>query len=289
MSRIRVLQPSDVPQGLALSKAVGWSQTPADWSLVIEMNPAGCFAMEVDGMVVATTTTIRYGADLAWIGMVLTHPEYRGRGYARALMQQAIDHLSDVQTIKLDATEMGAPLYEKLGFVDECAIERWIRPPLPSAPADAIGFIPQFALDKQAFGADRSKLLMRLAKFEAAVVQVDNLRWVGNPPVSAQTEKRRLPTGAQAASLHHTTAFAMGRGNRFGPCISPSKEAAEELARWFLTRHPNEEILWDLFPENNLAQSLGFTLTRRLTRMTRGRNLKDDHSLIYAGAGFEFG
>jgi GNAT superfamily N-acetyltransferase len=255
-SRIRVLEPSDVPQALSLSQAVGWNQTPEDWTLAIEMNPAGCFAMDCDGTVVATTTTIRYGGDLAWIGMVLTHPEFRGRGYARALMQRALDRLNDVQTVKLDATEMGRPLYKQLGFVDECAIERWIRPPLPTPPSNADVFTPQPELDKIAFGADRSTLLHRLAQFEAASVK---------------------------------NAFAMGRANRFGPCVSRSKEAAEKLAQWFLMRHSNEELLWDLFPENNLAQSLGFELSRRLTRMTRGRNLKADNSLIYAGAGFEFG
>jgi GNAT superfamily N-acetyltransferase len=255
-SRIRVLEPSDVPQALALSKAVGWNQTPADWSLVIEMNPAGCFAMEIDGAVVATTSTIRYGTELAWIGMVLTHPEFRGRGYARALMRQALDHLGDVETVKLDATEMGRPLYLQLGFLDECAIERWIRPAAPAEPATGGDYVPQPGLDRQAFGADRSALLHRLSQFEAA----------------------SLPEG-----------FAMGRGNRFGPCVSDSPEAAEHLARWYLARHADEELLWDLFPENNLAQSMGFSLSRRLTRMTRGRTLKDDPSLIYAGAGFEFG
>ena len=286
------MQPSDGPQALALSQAVGWNQTPADWSLVIEMNPEGCFAVECDGSVVATTSTIRYGTGLAWIGMVLTHPEFRGRGYARALMGRALDHLKDVQTVKLDATEMGAPLYRKLGFVDECAIERWIRPPQPSAPADADGFIPQLEVDQQAFGADRSALLHRLAEFEAAsistVVQAGSLRAVWQTALSCLHAPGRVTNPPQAASLHHT-AFAMGRGNRFGPCVSRSKEAAEKLAQWFLGRHPNEEVLWDLFPENNLAQSFGFELSRRLTRMTRGRNLRDDHSLIYAGAGFEFG
>jgi GNAT superfamily N-acetyltransferase len=283
-SRIRILEPSDVPQALALSQAVGWNQTPADWSLVIEMNPAGCFAMEVDATVVATTTTIRYGTDLAWIGMVLTHPEFRGRGYARALMERALGHLNDVQTIKLDATEMGRPLYKQLGFVEECAIERWIRPPLPSSPGDADGFIPQSELDKQAFGADRTALLHRLA----VVGQAGNLRRVGNPLGRVQTEAWPITNRPQDAILPHN-AFAMGRGSRFGPCVSRSKEAAEKLAQWFLGCHTNEELLWDLFPENNLAQSFGFELSRRLTRMSRGRILPDDHSLIYAGAGFEFG
>jgi GNAT superfamily N-acetyltransferase len=253
-NRIRILEPSDVPQALSLSQAVGWNQTAADWSLVIEMNPAGCFAMDVEGSVVATTTSIRYGTTLAWIGMVLTHPEFRGRGYARALMQCTLDHLSDVATIKLDATEFGAPLYRKLGFEDECPIERWIGQSQPH-PVEVKSFTYP-AFDKEAFGADRSVLLERLARIESASLK---------------------------------DAFAMGRGNRFGPCVSRSKDSAQLLAQWFLARHPNKEIVWDVFPENNQAQSQGFHLSRRLTRMTRGRRLESNNSLIYAGAGFEFG
>jgi GNAT superfamily N-acetyltransferase len=254
--RIRTLQPSDVPQAFALSQAAGWNQTPADWRLAIEMNPAGCFAIDMEGAIVATTTTIRYGTDLAWIGMVLTHPEFRGQGFARALLRHALEHLADVQTVKLDATEMGKPLYTQLGFVDECTIERWLSPPqlLPCSAVNA--YNPQPALDKRAFGADRHALLGRLAQIEAAST---------------------------------ADAFAMGRGSRFGPCVSRSKEGALALAKWFLARHVDQHIIWDLFPENNLAQGLGFEKSRRLTRMVRGRELKSQHDLIYACAGFEFG
>jgi GNAT superfamily N-acetyltransferase len=253
-NRIRMLEASDVPQALALSRAVGWDQTAADWRLAMEMNPNGCFAMEVEGAVTATTTSIRYGTDLAWIGMVITHPEFRGRGFARALITEVLEHLSGVATVKLDATEMGAPLYRQFGFVDECAIERW-RGQAQVAPVGAQCFrYPAF--DKEAFGVDRGELLGRLAKIEAASVE---------------------------------DAFAMGRGNRFGPCAGRSSDAALTLAKWYLARHSNESTVWDLFPENNLAESLDFELSRSLTRMTRGRALKADRSLIYAGAGFEFG
>lgn len=253
-NRLRTLAHADVPHALALSTAVGWNQTTADWQLAIKMNPDGCFAMECDGIVVATTTTVRYGLELAWVGMVLTHPEYRGRGFARALMRHALDHLADVATIKLDATEMGAPLYRELGFVDECAIERWIRQAQVTAPVAVDVYAPKLALDRQAFGADRGALLTELAKIEAA-------------------------------SLGES--FAMGRGNRFGPCVARSKEDAEALARWFLSRHPNEAIIWDLF-DAELAQPLGFERYRTLTRMTKG-TLRGENALVYAGAGFEFG
>jgi GNAT superfamily N-acetyltransferase len=262
---IRALAQSDVTQAFGLSQAAGWDQTTEDWSLAIEMNPDGCFAMEVDGALVATTTTIRYRTDLAWIGMVLTHPEYRGRGFARALMECALDVLAGVETVKLDATEMGEPLYRQLGFVDDGAIERWVRPVLPGATCAAKEFVANPQLDREAFGADRGALLERLAKIEAVSFGGD--------------------------------AFAMGRPSkgiqRFGPCASRSAEGARALLEWFVARHANEPILWDLLPDNRaaseLAQSMGFERSRRLTRMSRGGKLRSDNSLVYAGAGFEFG
>jgi GNAT superfamily N-acetyltransferase len=254
-NRIRLLTASDVPQAYALSRAVSWNQTEADWQLALEMNPEGCFAVEVEGRVVATTTTIRYGTKLAWIGMVLTHPEFRRQGLAAALMDRALDHLGDVETVKLDATDMGAPVYRRLGFVDDCVIERWIRPPGAMAASQVNKYFTNPSLDLEAFGADRSALLRRLANIEAA------------------------STG---------DAFAMGRGTRFGSCVSRSEESAVALLHWFLARHDGEQVLWDTFP-SELPRRHGFELSRRLMRMIRGPALPANDSLIYAGAGFEFG
>ena len=254
-NRIRLLTASDLPQACALSRAVNWNQTEADWRLAIEMNPQGCFVMEAEGVVVATTTTIRYGTKLAWVGMVLTHPDFRRQGLASALMERALDRLSDVETVKLDATEMGAPVYRRLGFVDDREIERWIRPPGAVLASRIDGYFANPSLDLEAFGADRSALLRPLAGIESA----------------------STPDG-----------FAMGRGVRFGPCVSRSEESAVALLHWYLSRHAGEQVLWDTFP-SDLPRSHGFELSRRLLRMVRGPALAADDSLVYAGAGFEFG
>src|SRR5580658_4259086 len=206
-NRIRLLTSFDAPRALALSQAAGWDQTEDDWRLAIRMNPDGCFAVEQEGSIIATTTSIRYGTRLAWIGMVLTHPEFRGRGYATALLQQILDHLRGTETVKLDATAMGEPLYRKFGFVPECPVERWIRSASPTA-VTIDGFTPMPSLDLEAFGADRSGLLERLAQIE-----------------SASTDD----------------AFAMWRGARFGPAVSRSKESALLLAQSHASK------LWDLF------------------------------------------
>lgn len=112
---------------MELSTAAGWNQTPADWAALMVDSPDGCLAIECDGRIVATTTIVSYEKRLAWIGMVLTHADYRRRGFARTLVSRAIEiaRERDVQTIKLDATDQGRVLYQALGFADEQPIERW--------------------------------------------------------------------------------------------------------------------------------------------------------------------
>ena len=57
----------------------------------------------------------------------MVHPDHRGGGIGRRLMEQALEHLSGrrVVSMKLDATPAGKPLYEKLGFITELVIQRW--------------------------------------------------------------------------------------------------------------------------------------------------------------------
>jgi len=121
------LSTEDLPCLLKLSTNAGWNQTAADWLALLTNSPEGCIGIACDGQVVASTTLVCYEKRLAWIGMVLTHPDYQRRGFARQLVSRAIEMARDqeVATIKLDATHEGRPLYESLGFRDEQAVERW--------------------------------------------------------------------------------------------------------------------------------------------------------------------
>ncbi len=271
---IRPLRQDDVPQAMRLKEAAGWNQTEQDWLNLMELEPEGCFGLEADGKLVSTATAVRYGVELAWIGMVLTDPEYRGRGFARRLMEHALDWLraKQVRWIKLDATDMGRPLYLRLGFEDEAIVERWAAPArAPSAePAGILPFELDERLDREAFGADRRSLLVRLAHWEA-------VSWRGS-------------------------GYAMGRPGSnafyFGPCVSRSPEAAARLLEWFLARHAGEPVYWDLLPANraavDLARAYGFQPRRRLVRMSL-RGVGDwpppahNDQLVYGIAGFEFG
>lgn len=256
--------PGDLAQALTLSESANWNQTAADWQRVLDL--AESFCIELDGRIVASATAMVYGhRELAWIGMVLTLPEYRGRGLASTLVQASLDSCSDVACVKLDATEAGAPVYRKFGFEDECIVERWARPAnAPAVLSDlTAGGEPDLALDRQAFGVDRSQLL---ASFPNTCA-IDGAFLIHRP-------------GRQAAQL--------------GPCVAQSPELAESLAHWAVANCPQTPIFLDLFETHaaarNLAHSLRFAPARRLLRMSlAGKNIPQDPSLVYAMSGFEFG
>ena len=241
---------------MRLKSAAGWNQTEPDWLRLFEFAPEGCFGIDVDGRLAATTTAIAYGGELAWIGMVLTAPELRRQGLAKLLMEHALAYLRErgVRCIKLDATAMGRPLYERLGFCDECLVERWVREPAPALwDADPVQNTFDPTLDLQAFGADRSRLIAALGH--------------GRP-------------GSEA--------------NYFGPCVARSDRDAQAMLRSYLGNHAHERVFWDLLPANpravDLAVRHGFVPLRRLIRMQYcdGR-VAWDASKVYAIAGFEFG
>jgi len=54
---------------------------------------------------------------------VYTKSEYRRKGISRRMVEMLIDEAKEkgVTEISLDATEMGRPLYEALGFKENCA------------------------------------------------------------------------------------------------------------------------------------------------------------------------
>src|SRR6266705_2759777 len=125
--QLRLMTTDDLAVATELSTAAGWNQTAEDWQMLIGIEPQNCLAIEADGRLVSTTTLMCYSQRLAWIGMVLTSANYRGRGFARRLLAAALDRADSlgIETVKLDATDDGKPIYEKFGFKAEQPVERW--------------------------------------------------------------------------------------------------------------------------------------------------------------------
>ena len=235
---------------------------------MLKLAPNTCFCIESEGRVVATSALIPFGRELASLGMVLTHPDYRRRGFARQLVQHAIEQAGQlgIPTVKLDATESGRPLYEALGFRAEQPVERWVREGSHQDPAIVSNGSLPLDLDRQACGYDRADLLSLLSAASYCIA------------------------GANGYLMCRPGAL----NTYLGPCVARNHSTAEGLIGQYIEQQPGAGYFWDLLPLGNknaahLAQSLGFQSSRRLTRMALGPHLRGREECIYAIAGFEFG
>jgi hypothetical protein len=125
-----------------------------------------------DDEVIGTATALNHSNKIAWIGMVLVDKSFRGRGIGKMLLTYITGALKHFDSIKLDATPAGLPLYQKLGFIDEYKIYRMTNPSLQSYGIQTFSYEPVnidpesfsdvLKLDELTFGTPRTYLLQAL-------------------------------------------------------------------------------------------------------------------------------
>jgi len=286
MIRIRALLHVDIPFAMKLKEQAGWNQTGADWRRFLDMQPDGCFMAEWDGRPVGTTVTCIFGS-VAWIAMVLVDPESRGRGIGKALMSHALNFLDSqrVSCVRLDATPLGKPLYEKLGFVVEYELSRYegvfksdLTSTLQAAPATERSAQANFEdlpdvirLDNTTTGADRSKFLIRLFSDEPEAIRV----------IRSATQVLGFSASRAGTSARH-----------IGPCLG-TPEVSQALMMDAAIRYVGTRVYVDIPMQNKVAidtaKGLELSVQRQLVRMRRGRPVPERTDHIWASSGPELG
>jgi predicted N-acetyltransferase YhbS len=279
MLHIRTMSALDVPLGMALKSQAGWNQTEADWQRFLELEPEGCFVAEFDGRPVGTTVTSVFDC-VAWVAMVLVEAGMRGQGIGKELMVHAIRHLDQrgIPTIRLDATPLGKPLYERLGFVAEYELARWERaagggeshPAIRPATPDLLDAV--LDLDRRATGTQRERLIHLLYRQRPDAMDV----WMDGRELAGYVAFR---DGSRAAQI--------------GPAIALNEEAGRALCDQAIARCGERPVFMDIpllnAPAMQWAEARGFAVQRRLTRMVRGEPVCDQPALLWASSGPENG
>lgn len=218
----------------ALSRQAGWPHRLPDWQTVLDLSQ-GVVAVNETGNVVGTALMTPYGNDCATINMVIVDARMRGRGVGRHLMDAALK-LAGERSLRLVATAEGLPLYEKLGFRETGAILQHqgivgsVAVPeetQTAAPGDLAAII---ALDREAFGADRSALIARLAEIGEVAILRRNAGIVGFACIRA-----------------------FGRGEVVGPVVATGTDDAKALVAHFMSRRPGAFLRVDTGAGTGLA------------------------------------
>jgi GNAT superfamily N-acetyltransferase len=215
----------------------------------------------------------------AWLGSVMTNPDDRGQGYATRLTRAALDYLTalEVGCIMLDASTLGRPIYERLGFRAVYPVQTWSRTAAPQAvqaavrpyrPGDLAGLTP---LDGALFGVARPHMLHKLA--------TPGLSWV-------------------AAEDDQVVGYLLGKPNRqgihLGPWYHPTPAGAEALLQAALGAvEPGQLVRLNSPAPNRAAQTIlarnGFQPVSNVTRMILNGTPPGDMPRQYSIAAFATG
>ncbi len=312
----RCMTEADIPFGMHLKTQAGWNQTEADWRRFLMLAPEGCYIAEVDGQPAGTAVAVCFGA-VAWVGMVLVDETQRGRGIGTAIMRHALVQLDakGIQSIRLDATHLGEPIYRKLGFEAQFQLARLHRPPhartkrpqeaplgvahqsptppspplkiISAAPASLDSLAPLATLDQQVTRTDRRALL------ECLVHEQPQWSWLAHPQNNHRDNDK---TAAEPIGylLMRPGSYAV----QVGPAIAHDDQTAIALLATALDAldalgdEPPAAFI-DV-PIQNTAildwlTAQGFTEQRRFTRMTRGQSILENVSHLLASTGPEKG
>ncbi len=168
---IRNLEESDLPSAdEVLTSAFGGTVSRVDdLRLYREIQPDGWFVAENEGRLVGMVGAASYGA-LAHVGLMAVRPDCQRQGIGKALMEHLLAWLDrqPVPLVTLDASKMGLPLYEQLGFVPYDETYTYQRSAGFALPPSRVAQITPEDVDEIArvdqaiFGADRRKVFQVL-------------------------------------------------------------------------------------------------------------------------------
>ncbi len=225
-------------------------------------------ARDGEGRVVATSVATRY-AHTGWIGHVFVRPDLRGQGLGTRMTSVALDVLqrAGCDTILLAATDLGRPIYERLGFKVESSYHELrgtalpktveLAPYRPLLPSDRAALL---ALDRQVSGDDRGPILARFEDFAWGVSRNGSLAGgaVARPTLAGAAVP--LPWGGAWAAL------LPGAGGAETAALVNLIRTAGSVGQEVIVYPPDENQL-----ALDLLRDSGFEELRTVPRMVLGK------------------
>jgi len=105
---------ADVSLLLDWASREGWNPGLDDASAFFATDPEGFFIAEMEGEPVAGISVVRHSPALAFLGLYLCLPEWRGRGIGLGLWNFALAH-AEGRTVGLDGVAAQQDNYRKSG------------------------------------------------------------------------------------------------------------------------------------------------------------------------------
>ena len=245
----------------------------------LTLQPDGWLLATVDDRPVGTVGALDYGP-YAYISLLAVHPSAQRHGIGLTLMEHILAWLDarGCPMALLDATDYGAPLYRRLGFVEDdgtLVLGRHAAAVLPHSAAPARTLQP---MD-----------LPALARFDAPIFGAAREAVLAS--YLADAPGRAFVTHNAAGQI---TGYLLAQTRALGPWVACADAVAEVLLAAALALPfaggPDVAVPASNAPALSLLRRHGFRVTRSLRHMRRGgRGVPSRRTLIYGQASLAIG
>lgn len=165
---IKIAGSADWDCFLTLAQLEGWRVPAAEVALFRGPLSQCAFSLRQERRFCGLVTAVAYPKS-GWIGNLLVPQAERGKGYGARLFDYAVAELQrqGVTTLWLTASDQGAPLYRRRGFVSVDQVQRWVLRTVGSAiePTGRSQSLTRLLVaDAAVWGENRARLLAPLAQ-----------------------------------------------------------------------------------------------------------------------------
>jgi len=251
----------------SLRQAIGWGG--GSWFLRPMCESGGCVLGVRDdaGHLIAMGAAARF-EPFGFICNMVVEPTLKRGGRGRAVFESLLSWLRErgIESVQLEATEEGKPLYEQYGFRPRWeSITALMGGPVERGDEDGIAGLsaddwPEIsALDRAAIGGDRTRFLQLLA------AGPDTLGGL------VLREDGRL------------TGFGFRFPGRIGPLVAANEAGGERLARALAARSPEGTFATVGHPMHGaMWERLGLELAPFDVRMAVGERVADQPGMVFS-------
>lgn len=190
----------------------GWNPGLDDAEAFLRADPDGFLMKWVDGAPAAAISVVNHAPDLAFLGLYICAPAFRGQGHGMAVWRAGLAH-AGARTIGLDGVPAQQSNYERSGFQWAGETRRLTgrlaqAAPIDTRKPDATDMTAIMAMDAGLQGYARPGFLNG---------------WLSD------TETRRTRVAGPGNSLAYATVRRCRQGLKIGPIFAPDIDTALAL------------------------------------------------------------
>jgi hypothetical protein len=276
--RVRVARRDEAAMFFEWAKGEGWNPGRHDVPCFYDADPESILIAELKGQPVASISCVRYEGNFGFVGLYITKPEFRGRGFGLRLWTAGLARLAGCN-VGLDGVIAQVPNYERSGFRFSHHHVRYGGTLAGKASPglvrlDAIPFADVLAYDRECFPAPREAFLQS---------------WI------AQPESVSLGVVREGKLAGLGVARRAVEGFKIGPLFADDAPTADAILLGLAKETGGESLFVDV-PEaplqpaaESFVQRHGLTEVFRCARMyTRGRPAIADRK-VFGNTSLELG